>query len=65
MSDLRTVLERVGGRPVDLPLYLSPLPGGLEIPGPAIVGLQDSTVLLTSVDRGRVDEWANLRIEVG
>jgi N-methylhydantoinase A len=59
---IRTVLK---GGPVELPLYLSPLPDGLEIQGPAIVGLSDSTVLLTSADRGRVDPWSNLRIEVG
>lgn len=59
---IRTVLK---GGTVELPLHTSPLPHGFEIQGPAIVALPDSTVLLTRADLGRVDEWANLRIEVG
>jgi N-methylhydantoinase A len=61
-KQIRTVLK---DGPIELPLHMSPLPVGLEIQGPAIIGLPDSTVLLTPTDRGRVDDWANLRIEVG
>ena len=41
------------------------LPAGAELTGPAILEQLDSTVVVPPGVRAEVDEWLNVRMEVG
>jgi N-methylhydantoinase A len=50
----------------DTPVYRrSDLPAGAELTGPAILEQLDSTVVVPPGVRAEVDEWLNVRMEVG
>jgi N-methylhydantoinase A len=50
----------------DTPVYRrSELPAGAELTGPAILEQLDSTVVVPPGVRAEVDEWLNVRMEVG
>jgi N-methylhydantoinase A len=41
------------------------LPAGTRITGPAVIDQLDSTTLVPPDVRAEVDEWLNIRMEVG
>jgi N-methylhydantoinase A len=57
--------EEAGGF-VTTPVYVrEDLPAGARIPGPAVIDQLDSTTLVPPDVTAEVDEWLNIRMEVG
>jgi N-methylhydantoinase A len=57
--------EEAGGF-VSTPVYVrDDLPAGTSIPGPAVIDQLDSTTLVPPDVTAEVDEWLNIRMEVG
>jgi N-methylhydantoinase A len=52
--------------PLETPVHLrAGLPVGAEVPGPAVIEQLDSTCLVPPGVTARVDEWRNIRMEIG
>jgi N-methylhydantoinase A len=57
--------EEAGGF-VSTPVYVrDDLPAGTRIQGPAVIDQLDSTTLVPPDVAAEVDEWLNIRMEVG
>jgi N-methylhydantoinase A len=64
-SSREVFFEEAGGF-VSTPVYVrDDLPAGTRIPGPAVIDQLDSTTLVPPDVTAEVDEWLNIRMEVG
>jgi N-methylhydantoinase A/oxoprolinase/acetone carboxylase beta subunit len=62
----RRAYFRAGGGYLDCPVYdRYHLPAGCQLHGPAIVEEQESTAVIGPHDRGAIDGWLNLIVDLG